>query len=73
MKKVIEKCQNPNMKRWKVGYPPIAPSRIASDCFATLSVSSGNGTPVSSNAAPPTGISRKSNLIPEIRKEKNNT
>ena len=47
-------------------YPPIAPSKTASDCLAAERVSAGNGRPVESKAAPPTGISWKSNSIPNI-------
>lgn len=46
-------------------HPPIAPSRTASDCFALERVSSGNGTPVKSKAAPPIGISLNPNSIPD--------
>jgi len=49
-----------------VKYPPTAPSRTASDSLAAESVSSGNGTPVASNAAPPISLSRKSYLIPAL-------
>lgn len=38
-------------------YPPMAPRRIASDCLETERVSSGKGTPVASNAAPPKSFS----------------
>lgn len=47
-------------------YPPIAPSKTASDCLAAERVSAGNGRPVESKAAPPTSISWKSNSIPNI-------
>lgn len=48
----------------------MAPSRTASDCFATERVSSGNGTPVASSAAPPKGISWNSSLIPKKERDR---
>lgn len=45
-------------------YHPTAPRRTASDCFALVNVSSGNGTPTRSKATPPIGNSSKSNSNP---------
>ena len=42
--------------------PPTAPNKIASEFFAAESVSSGNGCPVASMAAPPINPSFTSNL-----------
>lgn len=52
------------MQRPKIIYPPIAPRRTASDCFAVERVSSGKGTPTKSKADPPIGISWNPNSIP---------
>ena len=62
-----EKAQEREENNWWTNiqeYPPIAPRRTASAFCAAERVSSGNGTPVKSKAAPPMGISRKLNSIP---------
>lgn len=49
-------------------YHPTAPRRTASDCLAFLNVSSGNGTPTRSKAAPPIGSSSKLKSSPVTSK-----
>lgn len=46
----------------------MAPSKTASDCCAVERVSSGNGIPVKSKAAPPMGLSLNPNSIPNAFK-----
>ena len=53
--------------------PPIAPKRTASHFFTPWIVASGNGTPVSSMAAPPSNISSYLRLNPCVTETASST
>lgn len=61
------------MKFAVISYHPTAPRRTASDCFALVNVSSGNGTPTRSKATPPIGNSSKLKSISDMCRASKNS